>query len=295
MPDKGNNMKSATAGLNVEHAPEVHTDVADDEESWHAQKDFVPAVRLLQRSLTSARVQAIEEQKCFGWMWEDETGVCPEDGEDGNDLCALRESCQATWNSVQTRRVSRTKKSNGTTAPKIGAVQKLRDLGVTRSKWQGTGKFERKGYEPQDRPVDEMVAAFMAALDHPYELPRIFNAANFKEKYGKYGSCMVAKTASYHSLYHKGVLVARFWTNAAGAAIIDIIPEVVPPMLKASNSQGNNEQGLRVLTKPERVRPKMVKKTKPCSHRIKVRSVAAAAEAAKVFKRKFRWQKKKGV
>ncbi len=273
-------MKS-NAALKLEHTLDTEPD--DNEESWHTQNDFAPSIHQLQESLPADQKENIEGQKCFGWLWEDETGVCPEDGQNG-DLCLLRSTCQVVWNQVQTQRAARANQKKR----KVIAPKKERP---SQSKKKASDQFYRRGYEFYGRPVDTMAAAFMDALDDPPILPRIFNAANFDLKYGHLGPCTVTKTASYHGVYHRGTLVARFWTNAAKAAIIDIVPEVVVAATKVSSVMGTDSKDNRLVSKPIRVPSTMVKKSHPCTHRVKVRSTAAAIEVAKILKRKFRWRK----
>jgi hypothetical protein len=303
-------MKPVVAGLKIENTRDVFIDEVDDsstvpvveeddEESWHSQPAFVPAIRATQKSLSQEDANLIEEQKCFSWLWEDEDGVCPEDGTDTDEngkpnLCHLRASCQAVWNQVQTEKAARAKqkKSKTVDGQLLTAKQKKRALKVERNKWEGK-KYQRKGYEDLGRPVDSFVSAFVGALEDPPVLPRIFNSTNFKEKYGKLGACTITQTASYHGVYHKGVLVARLWTNAANAAIIDVVPEMVPALTKASTNGGTEPSGYRWITKPEKATPTTMRKIRPCTHRVKVRSADAAAEVALQLKRKFRWRKKK--
>lgn len=300
MSDKGI-MKPAVAGIKIDTTREIYeeglvevseVEEDDNEASWQSEPDFVDFITTFQESLSPDEADDVRDQKCFGWLWEDEFVVCPEDGKNGN-LCPLRESCKSIWNKVQIERVARAK-PKPEFGIRYGEEKKKRALKIERNKNKDNSRYDRLGYQNWNRPVDRLVDVFVQALGNPPVLPRIFNSVNFQTKYGYLGACAITQTANYHGVYHHGILVARFWTITGRTALVDVVPEVVPSLLRAS-SISDGDFGGRFLTKPKKISAKTLKKTKPCTHRVKVRSEEASSEVARILRRKFWWRSRQGT
>lgn len=130
---------------------------------------------------------------------------------------------------------------------------------IVRGRWKGTGKFQRLGYQPLNRPVDHALATFLDALGQPARLPTQWSPTDFSLKFGHLGRIVLSQTASYTSIIVDGATVCRFWVNAGGCALIDIndvlvkavkvipgVPTVIP------------------------VSPGSAKKLAPCTHRFEL-------------------------
>lgn len=134
---------------------------------------------------------------CFGLLWEDENGVCPE------SACQLRNDCRTVFESVALE------ESLGSTSPKPAT-------------------HERNGYVSLGRSVDTFVRQFVHTLKYPPELPSNWSYRTMRAKQYDIGKFCIVKTASYHAVFVEHAMVCRFWTNAASYGMLDIVLELVP-------------------------------------------------------------------
>jgi hypothetical protein len=281
-------------------------EVAQDEESWRNVEPYPPIVDMLKRQLSLDMQKLVDESPCFGWLWvEDDGSQCPEEG------CVLRSHCNQAWQMGQVDRGLAAKSSapatkeepNGANGAElsyteahtvtIGTPPKSRTgkkpTKVVRNKWKGTGKYARRGYEDQGRRVDRYLAAFVAELGDPPRLPLVWNPTGFDAKFGHLGDVVIAATASYHAVLHKGTIVARFWTNASRRAIVDVVPELVNALKAYTDTLKPVPDEKPPMTPPVPCPQKSWAKVKPCTHRVTVHSAEAAIAVAEVVRKRFRF------
>lgn len=130
---------------------------------------------------------------------------------------------------------------------------------IQRGRWKGTGKFKRLGYQPLNRPVDQALAVFLDALGQPKRLPTVWSPNDYAIKFGHLGRLVVSQTASYTSVIADGATVCRFWVNAGGCALIDIVDDLV-----------NVVKTIPGITLVEPVPAGSAKKHSPCTHRFEL-------------------------
>ena len=270
------------------------------EESWRDQQHFPEIVNRLKQDLPQDDQDLIDATSCFGWLWIDEGETCDQVG------CDMRSACKITHQLVQVRRAK-----NARPAPKekvptpvvvanpyveahkgnITKASKSRPLAKKTqkcNKYASSAKFTRHGWTDTGRLVDEFVIAFAQALGNPSRMPLVWNSKNFKAKYGDRGPVVISAPKSYHAIYHDGVIVARFWTNAPNKALVDLAPELVSPVAVLATAMSAN-RGLAELESPVKAPDKSWSKVRPCTHRCTVRSAAAAAKLAAVLRKKYRF------
>lgn len=161
---------------------------------------------------------AVFTTACFGYLFIDEGETCPYVKE-----CELAKPCESVYRTV-----------NNLTKKGLKQIQGL--VPPERHKHAGTGKYQRYGYRPKERPIDEFVNAFLENLKPFTELPQHWNKANFKATYGLRKKIFVSRAASYHAIVinelDKSGIIAmpeiccRVWTNAASNPLIDLNEEL---------------------------------------------------------------------
>lgn len=263
----------AVAGAPIEEKREVAQDVPAASQDPKQRPEYVAAISKAKKRHPQLAV-LIEKTECFAVLWKDDVGICPNDGKNG-ELCEIRSQCQQAWDEAQVRvrvaeevekvspeiveqvRVTEEKAQRKKARRKPRDKRSLRHQEeTTRGKWKGTGKYQRLGYQNLGRPVDHALVALIDALGKPKVLPKMWNPVDFKTKYGELGRIVLSQTVSYTSVICDGHTVLRFWTNAGGCAIIDIVPELVSPI-------GSIKGVGKVTAIPDGSK----KKLRPCTHR----------------------------
>lgn len=223
---------------------------------------FRPVILRVRGELSSDLQPLVVQQPCFGHLWVDpDDGRCPE-----STTCDLATACKAVYNEVLHNEIKRPRKPQKRKAP-------------NRGKYKGTSKYQRHGYFNMGRPVDKMVAVLVSDLGDPPVLPKNWVRAHFAE-YEKQGKLLSSTTTSYHSFLVDGVTVCRFWTNAAGGALVD---------LSSTLADAAKEAGFDL----QEVTPKSKKKLAPCTHRMFCGDVEDAKTLAKLIKTTYKLRKKR--
>jgi len=151
-------------------------------------------IKNAKQKLTLPMAKLADETPCFGILWEDESGVCPE------LKCQLRDDCEDLFKKIAQH-------------AQLASTTELKPV-----------KHERAEYTPVGRTIDNLVRLFVHYLKYPKELPINWSYHKMKKKeYPRY--CLV-KTASYHAVFVDYTMVCRFWTNAAAFGILDCVPEL---------------------------------------------------------------------
>jgi hypothetical protein len=220
--------------------------------------EFVPFILKVLPTLDPSLAKQVPGSSCFGHMWTDEEGTCPE------EECNLRAHCETLYNEVRFPQTVITPKKvaappTPVPAPTVGTPAAAnRSLAATtpkRGKYKGTGKYERWGYHDLGRPVDQMIRMLVVALGEPKELPKNWSPVHFERGLYKDHRITIARTASYHTFLVDGKTALRFWTNAAGNAIVDLSAAMVIAVKQA---------GIDVMD----ISPAMQRKLAPCTGRI---------------------------
>lgn len=144
--------------------------------------------------------KAAEDQECFGHLWRDASGICPEVN------CAVRSYCRSVWEEVSSLKENK----------KIG-----------RGKYRGSNKYNRHGYVSLGRDVDVYVRLLTHLLGYPASLPKNWTRLNFNKKYSHLGNMLVAPTVNYHLFIYEGTTICRFWTNAVRVVLVDLSQELI--------------------------------------------------------------------
>lgn len=286
--------KKAVAG----HAPASARGLPDDDnlpeqETSSRPPEYAPVVLKVRATLESGLALVLDQTECFGWMWKDESGICPVAKE-----CDLASACARTYEEVQLRvaaakeleqhdpaaleqaKMAETKaavKANEDLEADAQSAAKPKDKGrkldkkvkvaVVRGKWKGTGKFARTGYVNQARPVDIALQRMLVVFEDPPVLPMNWNPTNFATKWAPLGKLLTSRTSSYHAFLVNGVCVLRYWTNSANHALIDVVPELL-----------DRVKNLPVLNL-QPVSPGSLKKHRPCTYRF----MLSATDKLEVF------------
>ncbi len=211
----------------------------------------------------------IAKSTCFGHLWQDNTGPCPE-----APHCDIAQQCERVYLQVREPKpvvppepapAARPPTLSDPGAPK--PRRRGRPPKVLRGKWKDTGKYQRLGYQNVGRPVDQALAHFIQALGSPAALPKVWSPIHFEKKYAALGRLVISQTASYTSVIIDGNTVVRFWTNAGNCALIDVVPELfkVVQTIKGTGSVYQVPAGCE-------------KKLRPCSHRFELTFGASLCE-----------------
>jgi hypothetical protein len=173
----------------------------------------------------------IRETPCFAKLWRD-----PDTDEYCEHVdCDLRQLCQTTWTSVLGGLEAHELSPMVTWSPRAKRKRpgRPRKEKVTkRSKWKGTGKYNRHPYQDTGRPIDTFAKSLWEFLGQPVSLPNSWKypisktkeqkeeaAKIFVEEYGC--GLFVIRRASYHQYLFEGKHLLRLWTNAGGGGWLD--------------------------------------------------------------------------
>lgn len=157
--------------------------------------NFTKLVKIAKDKLPTKLATLVDNTTCFGILWEDSNGVCPE------MECALRDSCRTVF--TETAKLNYVEEEKSVIAPR---------------------QYERTEYVSVGRPIDEIARQFVHSLGYPQELPLNWNYHKMRKKvYGKFN---LVKTASYHGVFLNYNLSCRLWTNAATFGILDCSLEI---------------------------------------------------------------------
>lgn len=221
---------------------------------------ILPIIDNLKSLETQQVCDLITQTECFGILWKDDAGVCPE------MECTLRSRCQTVHEAAQEAQKD---KYDPIPMRKSTLSERVAEP-VSEDK-----KHERVGYAYQGRPVDEMVRVLVESLGSPTTLPKNWSPRHFQSKYKDLGRLLVSQTASYHVFLVDGVIVCRFWTNAANLALVDLSSHLL------SYAQRN---GVDTFDVPKN----SVTKLHPCTGRIYCKDTIIAEALAKWIKDAYR-------
>jgi len=263
-------------------------EASDKEETWRDQPFFVPIANLLRRQMPLELQDLLDQQPCFGWCWRDDEGLCPV-----REECDLKSFCERAYNMATVEKAHQAQKPPVDVPPLPPSDVPYSVPQPIRNKWAGTKMYLRSGYADYGRPVDEFLAAFKAVIGEISEMPLVWHKKNFEQKYGG-ETFKLCATTSYHSIMKDGVVMVRFWTNAAKHALVDVAPELVPPLFRISKQLGSaNPHERSQMERPFTIPANSWKKLQPCTHRVRIRSAAAAQELAKVVRMRLEMKRKK--
>jgi hypothetical protein len=287
---------------------------------WQKDRRLLPIVNNLKLQMRHELVAALDSTDCFGLFVIENEGVCPE-----ADHCALASYCQRAYQMTQVQAGQNVRAPiaealvvpaspvlqppqviTPTTTAELdvaiqyarplfgGRVERERSLARTqqvRNKWKGTDKYLRQGYTPCGRHVDALLAMFKTELPKLPELPLVWNAKNFEQKFSRLGEFTMSATTSYHTVLRDGVVLCRFWTNTVKQAIVDILPELEAPLRKVSQKLGlyrYRDSEILQLEAPHKVPAQSWVKLRPCTHRVIVRTPEAAREVGRVVRQHWK-------
>ena len=266
-----------------------------EENHWRSDDRLIPAVNLIKQRMKPEELVALEQTVCFGLYHIPGEGECPEAAD-----CGLSGHCKQVYTSVSLRAAESTRlpprPASHSEARPLAAPSLERRIAPksqnNRNKWFGTDKYKREGYVTEGRPVDLFLAAFNQEMGDLPKLPLIWNAAHFDQKFGYLGMYTVSATASYHAVLREGCVLCRVWTNTVRQAIVDITPDLVAPLYKASERLGTfryRKQEILQLEPPHDCPPGSWMKVRPCTQRVIVRTAEAAREVARTVKARWKF------
>jgi hypothetical protein len=285
---------AAVAGVGVEDQRAIDLDDVSE-----IPADFLPVIQRAHKEMGPKNAAKAEETGCFGFLWKDEQGIC----EYSSD-CDVSLYCQAVWDEVNeevteapqktSKPVSKPAPAKPTPEPKPPKAKKASSLATPvsqretkvlikpakRGKYKGTGQYVRHGYFDMGRPVDQLIRVLRVKLGEPPVLPKNWNWMKWEDDYQDLGKITMAQTSSYHTFLVDGKTVCRFWTNAAGSAIVDLSALLV--------ARARVEKVL-----VDAVSPKMAKKLAPCVGRIRVKNDAEADRLAQWIRQGYNLSKPK--
>lgn len=181
---------------------------------------FSRAIERVKPTIPGKLLEILEQVDCFGYLWKDQSGICPE------EECCLRRYCEVTYDVAE--KISNVEDVKVRPLPvKTVILTKPEPVIVNkeRKKPQENDKFYQRGYTAIGRPVDDLLRRFVHNVGYPKVLPKFWSFKNMRK--GKYpGKVHIAVTASYHTLFINDFFVCRFWGNAAKFALLDVVERV---------------------------------------------------------------------
>lgn len=227
---------------------------------------LLSSIEAMQKHMNEEEKEASLSTPCFVALWKDENGsVCPE------KECDIRSYCRAGWQLYQLDSASVVKKEKQVLEVPLEPVKKRKHK-----------VHKRRGYSPLGRKVDSLLVSFLSVFGKLPKLPVSWDGKDYEQKFSHLGKITMSATASYHSILYEGVVIARFWTNSPTTALVDIVEELVGPVVVALNAFDG------AYSKPQKTPEKNWKKHRPCTHRVRVRDERGARLLANVIKKKFR-------
>lgn len=225
-------MGKVVAGQDVVHERSVDFD--DEEEIIEIPTHFLPLIGRAYKEMGPQNATLARETGCFGHLWADDQGTCPE-----SDQCEIALYCRAVYEEAMEREEEANKPPPPPppapdTVPPAKTLRKGKPLASTaeerkkrrrkknRGKHKDTTRYKRHGYYDMGRPVDQFIRITRVRLGEPPVLPKNWIWTKWDAEYKKLGKLTLTQTASYHTFLIKGTPVCRFWTNAAGHAIVDL-------------------------------------------------------------------------
>jgi len=248
---------------------------------WTRDPRLVPIVNLIKRSMRNEEQQVVDRTDCFGLFVIEGEGECSE-----APKCALAAHCRTAYDMARAAGgiiIQPVPQTTDPRAPEPPAAYAK----PLKNRWATTGKYMRRGYEDLGRPVDLFLAEFRRTIGELPQMPPVWHASNYATQFSHRGQYQAASTASYHTVMRDGVIIVRFWTNAAKQALVDIPPELVDPLIRVSDRLGQfryNTREVLQLEAPVKIPDKCWPKTRPCTHRVVVRTQLAAYETAKAVR-----------
>jgi hypothetical protein len=277
----------------------------DETKTWKQVESYVPLIESVKAQVDDKTSDFIDNSPCFGWLFSDEDGECPE------DKCAIRQYCEIVKNQHLAGLSSLYTVDDDLLDENAWKKTSYKN-GIRRGKWKKLGipKFIRTGYEPSGRWVDTLATGFIQELGTIPVLPKIWHNSNFYNKYKHLGSVVSARTSSYISIIlmprdnsaeeeSEGVTIVRFWTITPWHAVVDVVPELVDDIKQLSYTLGTvqlhtikpnalkSSQLVKQLEVPVRVKEKCKDKHYPCTHRVTLRTTTAVKCLVDLVKNKY--------
>lgn len=228
----------AVAGQEISSKREILEDEPEDNIAPH----FLPIIQRMCEHMNPDLAELAKGTECFGHLWEDSEGICPEAQD-----CLVATYCKAVFMEAAKTESStqehyappevddeEEEPEEEIEVPSIAQPGALKPVEKNRRKkkpktkpiqrgvYKDTPKYERHGYFDMGRPVDQSIRRFVHELNYPFELPKTWSRRTMLDNWGDQGKVLLAKTASYHTIFVDGNAAVRVWTSAAGYAIVDL-------------------------------------------------------------------------
>lgn len=187
--------------------------------------------------------------------------MCPETS------CGLRSHCRQVWQVVQIRIAQDSKKPRSQAGWRKRKATKVR-VGPKRD-------HKRVKYVPQGRHVDELVE----------EWRKVFHDLPIVEEWTSnswIGAPKMRVCKNYHSVVVNGTIVGRMWTDTPKRSRVDFPPDLVNRMVDLAVEL---EDG--AIVKPTKIPDTYIKKSLPCTHRIKIKGRDTARRVAEIIRAKY--------
>lgn len=180
----------------------------------HIPQDLFPYIIKNKLELPLFEQQLVPKFPCFGYLWQDENGVCPQ------EACKLREGCEKTYTEYQESFV-----------PKENLVREVKKTPkhvdfTKKYKNPADQKYQRKGYRYKDAKIDVFIVLFKMLVGFPRRMPSAFHSRDkdyFVETYGKFAYTM---NTTNHGFFYKLKLVVRIWNGKGKTLSIDVSPNI---------------------------------------------------------------------
>ena len=248
---------------------------------WQDQPRYKKHVEDMKRRLPVVEQRnQIDETPCFAWLWRDDSGECPE------TACALRPFCQQTWNQAQVAAIPQKEVETISEifSKPIDSKPRSRVLKAPapkrRGRYKNSSKYDRTGYKDESRPVDRYSEVFFKALGNPSIVSGPYTVAGDVRH-----TIAVKQTKSYHAFIHNGVVHARMWMNTPKRATVDLVAELVTPVVNALQKLKSGED----YHKPTKIPEGSWLKVRPCTYRVALLSEEAAEVAGNAIRKALKY------
>lgn len=224
-------------------------------ESMTKEEAFEAAIEAAARDFPEIE-ELRKKHDCFAVRWTDESGICEYAG-----TCAAAKKCAATWREamllhtpLEPRKLVRPSMRLAVLPTRVQpAVAPPPAAPAPAPKRRKRAKATST--VRQLRPVDRAAERFLNGLGTPDALPAHWRHETLEQEHKRRGRMVISRTASFVSVLIDGVMRLRFWTNAAGRALVDVVDELVPAMLAVTGAVEEIPEGSK-------------KKSRPCTYRI---------------------------
>jgi hypothetical protein len=217
---------------------------------------FVSEIEKVKRGVSPEVKDSMERATCFGYGWYTEPAQVTADDDDPGGPCLetecdLRRLCQLVHERARQATAEQKEPEPEKTRTLVVLRKSRKKRGrprlqtrvVPKSKWKGTGKYERHPYVSTQRPVDLIANGMWEAFGQPPALPgdwtyppsrtieeREQAKVYFVKQFGP--GVVVIKRMQYHQYFVDGSHLMRYWVNAAGGGWLDLNPSLSRIILK---------------------------------------------------------------